>query len=258
MSSQSTTTIMPRFNLYLLLITTVIAILSSTSKSIRFELESGNTKCIAEDIKSNSMTVGKYSIVNPHDGQPLPDSYKLTVRVTSSYGNNYHHSELVESGQFAFTASEAGDYMACFWAADHKPAVTLNIDFDWKTGVAAKDWTNVAKKGSVDVFYYEGNEAVEFKASLGLGLVDRSEEILLLRFLWKVMELELKKMYDTVISVQEEMNYLREREEEMQDLNTSTNVKMAWLSFLSIVVCLSVAGLQVWHLKTFFQKKKLI
>ncbi|KAJ6899834.1 emp24/gp25L/p24 family protein [Populus alba x Populus x berolinensis] len=177
------------------------------------------------------MTVGKYSIVNPHDGQPLPDSYKLTVRVTSSYGNNYHHSELVESGQFAFTASEAGDYMACFWAADHKPAVTLNIDFDWKTGVAAKDWTNVAKKGSVDVFYYEGNEAVEFKASLGLGLglVDRSEEILLLRFLWKVMELELKKMYDTVISVQEEMNYLREREEEMQDLNTSTNVKMAWL-----------------------------
>ncbi|KAJ6982645.1 hypothetical protein NC653_025682 [Populus alba x Populus x berolinensis] len=260
MSSQSTTTIMSRFNLYLLLITTVIAILSSTSKSIRFELESGNTKCIAEDIKSNSMTVGKYSIVNPHDGQPLPDSYKLTVRVTSSYGNNYHHSELVESGQFAFTASEAGDYMACFWAADHKPAVTLNIDFDWKTGVAAKDWTNVAKKGSVDVFYYEGNEAVEFKASLGLGLglVDRSEEILLLRFLWKVMELELKKMYDTVISVQEEMNYLREREEEMQDLNTSTNVKMAWLSFLSIVVCLSVAGLQVWHLKTFFQKKKLI
>jgi hypothetical protein len=72
---------MSRFNLYLLLITTVIAILSSTSKSIRFELESGNTKCIAEDIKSNSMTVGKYSIVNPHDGQPLPDSYKLTVRV---------------------------------------------------------------------------------------------------------------------------------------------------------------------------------
>jgi hypothetical protein len=57
----------------------------------------------------------------------------------------------VESGQFALTASEAGDYMACFWAADHKPAVTLNIDFDWKTGVAAKDWTNVAKKGSVDV-----------------------------------------------------------------------------------------------------------
>ena len=173
---------MSRFNLYLLLIATVIGLLSSTSKSLRFELESGLTKCIAEDINTNSLTVGKYSIVNPHDGQPLPESHKLTVKVrlfkgtpdflfnfflatlkfvilfyfllvqvTSSYGNSYHNSERVESGQFAFTASEAGDYMACFWAADHKPPVTLNIDFDWKTGVAAKDWTNVAKKGSVDV-----------------------------------------------------------------------------------------------------------
>ncbi|KAG5240159.1 hypothetical protein OIU77_012272 [Salix suchowensis] len=215
--------IIPRLNLYLLVITTVTGLLSSPSKSLRFELESGHTKCIAEDIKSNSMTVGKYSIVNPHDSQPMPESHKLTVRVTSSYGNSYHYSERVESGQFAFTAAEAGDYMACFWAVDHKPNATLTVDFDWKTGVAAKDWSNVAKKGSVDV-----------------------------------MEMELKKLYDTVISIQEEMNYLREREDEMQDLNTSTNVKMAWLSFLSISVCLSVAGLQVWHLKTFFQKKKLI
>ena len=48
------------------------------------------------------------------------------------------------------------------------------------------------------------------------------------------------------------------REEEMQELNRATNTKMAWFSFLSLGVCLSVAGLQFWHLKTFFQKKKLI
>lgn len=57
----------------------------------------------------------------------------------------------MESGQFAFVAAEAGDYMACFWAPDHKPQITLTVDFDWKTGVAAKDWSNVAKKGQVDV-----------------------------------------------------------------------------------------------------------
>jgi len=44
----------------------------------------------------------------------------------------------------------------------------------------------------------------------------------------------------------------------MQELNGSTNSKMAWFSFGSLVVCLSVAGLQFWHLKTFFEKKKLI
>jgi len=44
----------------------------------------------------------------------------------------------------------------------------------------------------------------------------------------------------------------------MHNLNIATNSKMAWLSFVSLAVCLSVAGLQFWHLKTFFQKKKLI
>ncbi|KAJ7943420.1 Transmembrane emp24 domain-containing protein [Quillaja saponaria] len=215
---------MIRLNLQpLLLLLLVLGFQSSTIESVRFELQSGHTKCIAEDIKSNSMTVGKYSVVNPNEGQPMPDSHKLTVRVTSSYGNSYHYSDRVESGQFSFVAVEAGDYMACFWAADHKPQTTLTIDFDWRTGVAAKDWSNVAKKGQVDV-----------------------------------MEVELKKLYETVTSIHDEMYYLRDREEEMQDLNKATDSKMFWLGLLSLFVSLSVAGLQLWHLKTFFQKKKLI
>ncbi|CAA0825534.1 Transmembrane emp24 domain-containing protein p24delta9 [Striga hermonthica] len=201
----------------------VLFLLWSRVDSIQFDLDSGHTKCISEDIKSNSMTVGKYHVVNPNEGHPLPESHKLTVRVTSSYGNSYHNSEHVNEGHFAFQAVEAGDYMACFFAADHNPATNLTVDFDWKSGVAAKDWTNVAKKGSVEL-----------------------------------MEIELKKMFDTVQSIHDEMFYLREREEEMQELNRSTNSKMFWFSFLSILVCLSVAGLQLWHLKSFFEKKKLI
>ena len=44
--------------------------------------------------------------------------------------------------------------MTCFWAVVHIPEITMTIDFDWKTGVAAKDWSNVAKKGQVDVSHY--------------------------------------------------------------------------------------------------------
>jgi hypothetical protein len=196
---------------------------SSSTESLRFELQSGQTKCITEDIKSNSMTVGKYTIVNPNDGYPLPDSHRVTVRVTSFHGNNYHYGDRVQSGQFAFSAAEAGDYMTCFWAVDNKPEVTLTIDLEWKTGVAAKDWSNVAKKGQVDV-----------------------------------MEIEIKKLQDTVSAIHDEMFFLREREEEMQELNRSTDNRMFWLSLLSLFVCLSVAGLQLWHLKSFFEKKKLI
>ncbi|XP_033515832.1 transmembrane emp24 domain-containing protein p24delta9-like [Nicotiana tomentosiformis] len=201
----------------------ILMFLARQIQSVQFEVLSGHTKCIAEDIKSHSMTVGKYHIVNPNDGHPLPDTHKVTVRVTSTYGNTYHYSDNVPEGHFAFETTEAGDYMACFYAADHKPPITLTVDFDWKSGVAAKDWTSVAKKGSVEL-----------------------------------MELELKKMYEHVQNIHDEMFYLREREEEMQELNRSTNSKMAWMTGLSIFVCLSVAWLQLWHLKTFFEKKKLI
>ncbi|XP_042023823.1 transmembrane emp24 domain-containing protein p24delta9-like [Salvia splendens] len=201
----------------------LISVLWLRADSIRFDLESGRTKCISEDIKTNSMTVGKYHIVNPNEGHPLPDSHKVTVRVTSAYGNSHHYSDQVTEGHFAFQAVEEGDYMACFFAADHKPSTAITVDFDWKSGVAAKDWTSVVRKGSVEL-----------------------------------METELKKMLDTVQTIHDEMYYLREREEEMQLLNKATNNKMFWFSFLSILVCLSVTGIQLWHLKSFFEKKKLI
>ncbi|KAJ6826087.1 transmembrane emp24 domain-containing protein p24delta9-like [Iris pallida] len=209
--------------LLLLLLFSLFLSLLSPSSSLRFDLLTGHTKCITEDIKVGAMAVGKYSVVNPSDSDPLPDTHKITVRVTSPYASSIHYGDSVESGNFAFTSSEAGDYLACFWARDHKPALTLTVDFEWRTGVAAKDWTNVVKKGRIDE-----------------------------------MELELKKLEDTVTSIHEEMFYLREREVEMQDMNRATNSKMAWFSFLSLVVCLSVAGLQLWHLKTYFERKKLL
>ncbi|WOG87031.1 hypothetical protein DCAR_0206251 [Daucus carota subsp. sativus] len=207
--------------LRIIILVTMMISWSPWVQAMRFDLKSGSSKCITEDIKSSALTVGKYSIIT--DIQPPPDSHKITIRVTSPYGNNYHYSDHVDSGTFAFTAAESGDYMACYWAVDHKPPVTLSIEFDWKSGVAAKDWSKVAKKGQVEV-----------------------------------MQVELQKLYDSVTSIHEEMFYLREREEEMQALNRSTNSKMATFSFLSLLVCLSVAALQLWHLKTFFERKKLL
>jgi len=60
----------------------------------------------------------------------------------------------VDSGNFAFTAAEAGDYTTCFSAADHKPETKLAIEFEWKTGVTAKDWSKIAKKEKVEVSDY--------------------------------------------------------------------------------------------------------
>lgn len=73
--------------------------------------------------------------------------------MTSPYGNNLHHSENVTHDQFAFTTSEAGNYLVCFWLTDHKhqAGVEISVNLDWRTGIAAKDWESVAKKEKIEV-----------------------------------------------------------------------------------------------------------
>lgn len=73
-------------------------------------------------------------------------------QVTSPYGNTVHHQENVTNGQFAFTTTEGGNYLACFWGgSQNSGAGDISINIDWKTGIAAKDWDSVARKEKIEV-----------------------------------------------------------------------------------------------------------
>ncbi|VYS58983.1 unnamed protein product [Arabidopsis thaliana] len=208
---------------WILTMMTMMMMVIRKGESMRLDMESGNTKCISDDIKTNYMTVGTYSIVNPNEGHHLPPSHKLFVTVSSPKGKSHHHAENVESGKFVFTAEETGDYMTCFVAPGYRPTAKFAVDFEWKSGVEAKDWTTIAKRGQITM-----------------------------------LEVEVRKLLDVTETIHEEMFQLREREREMQELNRSTNSRMAALSLLSFVVTMSVAGLQLWHLKSFLERKKLL
>ncbi|KAM0936450.1 putative transmembrane emp24 domain-containing protein [Dioscorea sansibarensis] len=143
--------------------------------------------------------------------------------VRSPSGNIVHSVDAVDSGHFGFTSTEGGNYMACFWTAKQKPPVTTTVEFNWNSGIATTEWAKVVKRNKIDS-----------------------------------MAMELKVMGKTVESIHEEMLHLRQREVETQDRYVMTNSKMALFTLLSFTVCLSVAGLQLYYLKTFFQRKKLI
>ncbi|RZC24435.1 Transmembrane emp24 domain-containing protein p24delta10 [Glycine soja] len=72
------------------------------------------------------------------------------------------------------------------------------------------------------------------------------------------MVLELQILQEVASSITEETIYLRKQEEELELHDSTTNTCMFWLSLLSFFICMSVAGLQLWHLKTFFQKNKIL
>ena len=79
------------------------------------------------------------------------------VQVTSPYGNTVHHNENATTGQFAFTTSEAGNYLACFWIDSAEKGSGTSLNLDWKMGIAAKDWDTIAKKEKIEVWLIQSS-----------------------------------------------------------------------------------------------------
>lgn len=190
------------------------------AEAVWLTIPSSGTKCVSEEIQTNVVVLADYYVISDDVPQLLP----VSVRVTSPYGNNLHHKENVTQGQFAFTTAESGNYVACFWMeGKHQEEATLSLSLEWKTGIAAKDWDSVAKKEKI-----EG------------------------------VELELRKLEGAVEAIHGYLIYLKDKEARMREVSERTNGRVAWFSIMSLSVCIFVSVLQVWYLKRFFRKKKLI
>nr|KAJ0189164.1 hypothetical protein LSAT_V11C800408740 [Lactuca sativa] len=75
--------------------------------------------------------------------------------VNAPYGNNLHHKENMNHGQFAFTTNESSNYFACFWVDGHHQGTKgLTVSLDWRIGIATNDWESVAKREKIDEYPY--------------------------------------------------------------------------------------------------------
>ena len=59
--------------------------------------------------------------------------------------------------QFAFTTTEAGNFLACFSADGDSKGLVVKLNLDWKIGIATKDWDSVAKREKLEVKYMNYN-----------------------------------------------------------------------------------------------------
>ncbi|KAL0651795.1 hypothetical protein Bca4012_094486 [Brassica carinata] len=197
----------------------------------------GGTKCVSEEIQSHVVVMADYYVVDEQNPGNTP---AVSAKVTSPYGNDLHHQDNVTHGQFAFTTQETGNYLACFSVdSSHPLANPLTLGIDWKTGIAAKDWDSVAKKEKIEASYIYITSPRSDVYYIGV-------------------ELQLTRLEGLVQAIRENIDYIKNREGEMREVSEATNARVAWFSIMSLGVCLSAAGAQIWYLKRYFHKKKLI
>ncbi|XP_042034002.1 transmembrane emp24 domain-containing protein p24delta4-like [Salvia splendens] len=195
------------------------------ARGVWLDLPTTGSKCISEELHNNAVVLADYYafIGEDYDVNGTTVAPSITVKVTSPYGNEIHHKEKVAHGQFAFTATEAGSYIACFSLDGDQGGKKVTVGIDWKTGIAAKDWDTVARKEKI-----EG------------------------------LELELKKLEAAVETIHDNLIRLVTREAEMRGVSETTNARVAWYSLMALAICIVASILQVLYLRRYFRKKKLI
>ncbi|XP_015078682.1 transmembrane emp24 domain-containing protein p24delta3-like [Solanum pennellii] len=203
----------------------VVATMAMTAaEAIWLEIPSSGAKCVYEEIRNNVVVLVNYAVIvdnEPDKPKFIPD---ISLKVISPFANKLHHEENVTRGKFGFTTTEPGNYMACFFMNSQAPnGESVHIGLDWKTGIAAKDWDSIARKEKI-----------------------------------QDIELVLMKFQAWVQASHEKIVYLEKREEEMSEVSERTNAVVALFSGMSLSLCILAAATQIWYLKRFFRKKKLI
>ncbi|CAJ0837840.1 7518_t:CDS:2 [Entrophospora sp. SA101] len=181
-------------------------------------------KCITQYVPTDTLVVVTIKVGIGYNQQ-------IDVEVTdnSPAHNEYGRKrDMNEETRIAFTTHVEADVSICFtntledgFSPDAKYHRTIDLDID--VGAEAIDYNQLAK----------------------------AEKL-------KPMEAELRKLEQIVQEIVDEMEYLRRREARMRDTNESTNERVKWFSLGTIFVLVALGGWQIFYLKKFFQRKRLI
>ncbi|CAG9325136.1 unnamed protein product [Blepharisma stoltei] len=148
------------------------------------------------------------------------DQKFLSVQIMNPSKKQIHTSQNVNRSIFSFTAEEAGAHNICITNGG-KESVTISVDV--KIGIAAKDYTNIAS----------------------------TKEL-------KETELMVVKVSETSTQIHKELQYIREREEQMRNTNETIYSRVISYSIVTLVFLAAIAIVQILYLKKFFKSKKMI
>jgi len=192
----------------------LVVLHAGCSHAVQFDISPGAEFCLWEKVGHNALVTGEYNLA--YSGVT-----RCYMKVADPDDEIIWTNEDASTGTLAFTSGEAGLYKVCFLDMGRQgiaanPQQRRRVTFEIKSGAAALDYDEVAKKEHLEP-----------------------------------LALELRKLEDLVKSVNQDFQYLRNRERNMRDTNESTNSRVAWFSAISVAILVGMSAWQIVHLKNF-------
>ncbi|CAN6306773.1 unnamed protein product [Urochloa humidicola] len=158
-------------------------------EALTFDVPSGSSKCLAEDLRAGALSHALYRVVKA--GSTSAADPRIAARVTGPRGEELHLAEAAERGEFRFRAAQDGEHTACFWTPRYERGAVVSVDVQWDTAAAGAR-AHAGDSGSPPAVAVANNE----------GPIASIAE-------------ELRKLEDSARLIHEEMIYLRQSEHEM-------------------------------------------
>ncbi|KAF9112298.1 vesicle coat component [Mortierella sp. AM989] len=207
----------------------LLAVLPS-AQSVKFDLAGqpageASPFCVSHYVDDETQVVVKVRV-----GAGVHQKTSLEITDDSEHLNQLWRKDTLseELQRASFLTKQAGDIVACFTNVltngyQPDPKYTRTVDIDFEIGSETTDYEQVAAQEKL-----------------------------------KPMELELRKLEDLVKDILENMEHLQMREERMRNTNESTNERVKYFSSLTMFVLVALGLWQIFYLKQFFRKKRLI
>lgn len=144
----------------------------------------------------------------------------MRVRLFDPNGNTVYNKENSKNIKIAYTAIEAGNHQLCI---ENYNRNDKKINFEFLTGVAAKDYSDVAKKSNL-----------------------------------KPIELNLQKLEDMISYLVHELSSVMAHEESTLALNDALSNKIILFSMLTLVSMVTVGIFETVFIQKYLQRRKLI
>ena len=225
-----------------------LLVLLQPARALYFLLDKeGAEKCFVEEMPAATMAVAKYQNA---DWPPANDNY-VHIAVKDIDDVVVHEQKAEVDGRFAFSSVEAGVYQVCLKVTQNATMHKASGGWGIFGGLANKAEKKVAATG-------EKRDKFKFHLSLTVGAKARNYNDLMKQKHLSDMEVEVLKVTDRLKDIQRELKYQNRREEQFRDTAESTNTRVMWWSILQMSIMLVSALFQSYHLKSFFEAKKLV
>lgn len=225
--------------------TIITALLAAYSAhSLHFYMDTSAEKCFVEELPKGTLVVGKYRIEQYSDKMsnyvenPSLGLQIMVEEVQTHVKQRLKNYKGASSGRFSFTSGESAQHTICFstnntgWFNHDLARVHLDLVIG-STGMEEEN---------------EGNG----NGQIGGGKSGKVKQKL------SEMTQRVRDINNQLVDIRREQQYQRIREAEFRNTSEMANSKAVHWTVIQIVVCAVMAVWQMRHLRTFFEKKKLV